>query len=99
MRAPYVQGVAPAVLDFVHMFWHVDTRDYGEQWTGLARSTMAERRLYDGIRRFILAVVKRGAVAPDEWGEWLNVGTDTNEELGIEAMAFWDWLTDGRPLE
>ena len=61
---------------------------------------MREQGIYDAVRRFLLDVILRDAVTPDEWG---GLGptcapSRRREDVRADAMGFWEWLFDGEPL-
>jgi hypothetical protein len=59
---------------------------------------MREQGIYDAVRRFLLDVILRDAVTPEEWARLCNVHVRTPAEVRDDANDFWEWLFDGEPL-
>ncbi len=85
-----------AVETVVRGWWDTDVREIGS--SSDAREDLHSRGVYDAVRRFLLEVILRDAVTPEEWGDLVNVRTDTQYDVRADALGFWEWLFDGEPL-
>jgi hypothetical protein len=84
------------IESFVMSYWDTDLRE--DDTSLFAREDLRGRGLYDAVRHFLLDVILRDAVTPDEWGDLVNVRTDTQNDVRADALGFWEWLFDGEPL-
>jgi len=81
---------------FVGLFWNIEVREYPR--SSEARHDMRLDGIHDAVRRFLLDVIQRDAVTPEEWGDLCNVQVRTRAEVRDDANHFWEWLFDGEPL-
>lgn len=84
------------VEDFVSCYWNTDVRE--DAASSFARDSMRKQGIQDAVRRFLLDVILRDAVKPEEWGDLCNVQVRTREDMRRDATHFWDWLFDEEPL-
>jgi hypothetical protein len=85
-----IPGVPEEVTDFVVAFWDTDIRlnDRGE----LAQEQMQHCGIEDDVRRFLLDVIFRNRVTPEQWQDLCNVQTWTPQMVREDAVEFWEWL-------
>ena len=84
------------IESFTLSYWDTDTREGGD--SASARDDLRNRGLYDPVRRFLLDVIQRSTLTPEEWARLCNVHVRTPEEVRDDARDFWDWLFDEEPL-
>lgn len=92
----FVPWLNDDIENFVKGYWDTDLRE--DDSSAFARDDLRRRGLYDAVRRFLLDVLLRGAVTPEEWGDLVSVRTDTQDDVRADALGFWEWLFDGEPL-
>jgi hypothetical protein len=63
----------------VDTFWDTDVREATA--SASARSFIKKEGVYDEVRLFLVVVIRRDVVTPDEWGDLFNVSTQTAEEV------------------
>lgn len=84
------------IESFVMGYWDTDVREYGS--SAAARDDLRGRGIHDAVRRFLLDVIQRDAVTPEEWARLCNVHVRTRAEVRDDANDFWEWLFDGESL-
>lgn len=85
-----------AIETVVMGWWDTDVREAGSR--GDAHKDLRSRGVYDAVRGFLLDVIQRDAVTPEEWARLCNVHVRTRAEVRDDANDFWEWLFDGEPL-
>ena len=91
----YVRWLSDGVENFVKGQWDTDLR--GTDSSAFARSVMQREGVYDAVRRFLLDVIQRDAVTPEEWRDLCNITVDGPADVRADAHEFWNWLFDGEP--
>ena len=84
------------VRRFVIAYWDTDVRE--DDTSAFARNDMRKESIYDEMRSFLLDVIQRDAVTPEEWARLCNVHVRTRADVQEDARDFWDWLFDEEPL-
>ena len=92
----HVNWLADSVEEFIECWWNTDIREDGA--SDQARSSLRRRGSYSAVHRFLLDVVQRNVVTPEEWARLCNVRVRTPAEVRDDANDFWEWLFDGEPL-
>ena len=92
----YVRWLDDGIENFVKGQWDTDLREVDS--SAFARGVLQRERLNDAVRRFLLDVIQRDAVTPEEWGDLCNVQVRTREDVQRDARHFWDWLFNEEPL-
>lgn len=92
----YVRWLDDAVENFVKGQWDTDLRHTDP--SSFARGVLQKNGIQSAVRRFLLDVIQRAAVTPDEWRDLCNVTVDSREDVRADALEFWEWLFDGEPL-
>lgn len=92
----HVRWLDDRVERFVGTYWDTDVRE--DFPASDAREYLRIDGITDTVRRFLLDVIQRDAVTPEEWRDLCNVTVDSRDDVRADAYEFWEWLFDGEPL-
>lgn len=84
------------IEDFVSCYWNTDVRE--DATSAFARASLRQQGIHDTVRRFLLDVIQRDAVTPNQWRDLCNVTVDSREDVRADALELWEWLFDGESL-
>lgn len=92
----HVPWIDRRIEHFVRAYWDTDLRE--DVSSAFARSSLREQQIEEHVRRFLIDVIRRDAVTPQQWGDLCNVTVHSKEDVRRDASHFWEWLFDGAPL-
>ena len=85
------------VVHFIKSHWDTDDRYPTRPTSAEARHDLAVLGVEDSLRDCLVEVIGGRAALPAEWGELVNAQTYTQDDVRVDASAFWTWLFDASP--
>lgn len=76
-----IQRLDDQIESFIMSYWDTDLREDDD--SAFAREDLRGRGLYDAVRRFLLDVIHRDAMTPEEWRDLCNVTVDSLDDFGL----------------